>query len=141
MLRLRDTSEFHPRTKNGHAAQSTTGIEKRNCTQPDTEALMKRCRFNPTCPDISRAKTGTVSTRPIQNRRVMSRTSGLGRSSALANTGSSAMPDFGVHRARVDRAGRCLGPGLLLLSDVAQRVSGKLLHAARAAEIVDSPLV
>ncbi len=109
MLRLRDTSEFHPRTKNGHAAHSTTGIEKRNCTQPDTEALMKRCRLNPTCPDISRAKTGTVSTRPIQNRRVMSRSSGLGRSSALANTGSSAMPHLGQLPGPTCRISGCIG--------------------------------
>ena len=35
MLRLRVRSEFHPRTKNGQPAQSTTGVARTNCNQFD----------------------------------------------------------------------------------------------------------
>ena len=68
------------------------------------------------CPPISSTATGTVSARPIQNRRVMSANSGLGRPSAVDVTGlerhpadrasaRTGLPDLGMHRAGVDGAG------------------------------------
>src|SRR5215467_8525711 len=95
MLRLRDTSDLQPRTKNGHADQRTTGVEKRSWIVPETLAD-GMIEWTPgRWSAIARANTGTVSPSPIQKRRVMSASSGLGTGSALAVTGSSAIPHLG----------------------------------------------
>ena len=68
-------------------------------------------------PPISRTNTGRVSTRPIQNRRVMSASSWFGAASAVisdrferhaADRAASRpdLADFRVHRAGVDGVGR-----------------------------------
>jgi hypothetical protein len=44
---------------------------------------------------MASTSTGRVSTAPIQNRRVISRSSGLGPASAVTVRGSSAMPQIG----------------------------------------------
>ena len=109
MLRLRDTSEFQPRAKNGHAAQSTTGIEKRSWIHPESFASGNApCRPG-ACSAIAKPNTGTVSASPIQNRRVISASSGFGPPSALATTGSRAMPHFGQTPGPTCRISGCIG--------------------------------
>ena len=93
MLRLRLAIDCAPRTKKGQPAHSTTGVAKTSCTQLD---CVGESRYQPNrCPPISSATTGTVSNSPIQNRRVMSTSSGLGPASAVGISGSSAMPQIG----------------------------------------------
>ena len=94
MLRLRLLTDAQPRSKNGQPAQSTTGVASTSSIQ------FKTCGFTTACtlgrwPAISRTKTGTASASPIQKRRVMSTSSGLGPVSAVATSGSSAMPQIG----------------------------------------------
>src|SRR5216683_806077 len=71
---------------------------------------------------------------------VRARQHGLERHAAFGAVAGTDLPDFGVHRAGVDRAGRSLRPQRLLLLGVAPRVSRKLLHAARAAEVIGDAL-
>ena len=52
---------------------------------------------------------GKVSTRPIQNRRVMSTSSGLGPVSVPAISGSSAMPQIGQEPGPTFRISGCMG--------------------------------
>ncbi len=105
MLRLRWTSEAQPRSKNGQPAQSTTGVAKRNCSQGRRS------------PVIARRTTGTARTRPIQKRRVMSASSGLGSFAGAGCNGSSAMPQSGQAPGLSLRISGCIGqvqivPGL-----------------------------
>jgi len=110
ILSWRDTSEFQPRTKNGHAAHSTTGVDNTNCIHPDTTGLMDSCKFNPgRCSSIARTNTGRVNASPIQKRRVMSMSSALGTSSTLATSGSSAMPQMGHAPGPICRIWGCMG--------------------------------
>ena len=60
-------------------------------------------------PPISSARTGTASTSPIQNRRVMSASSGLGPLSAVTVSGSSAMPQIGQLPGPTCRISGCIG--------------------------------
>ena len=77
-------------------------------------------------PPISSTTTGSVSTRPIQNRRVMSASSGFGpavgggqlrleRHAADRAAAGSHLPDLRMHRAGIDRAFRDGRRGLRLL--------------------------
>jgi hypothetical protein len=93
MLRFRVNNDCAPRAKNGHPAHSTTGVASASWTQLEI-VWLTRCRPKRCCP-ISSTKTGTVSASPIQNRRVMSASSGLGPLSAVTTSGSSAMPQIG----------------------------------------------
>ena len=114
MLRLRVTIERQPRTKNGQPAHNTTGVDSANCSQLDSVWSIQGC-VPKRCAPISSIKTGAVSTTPIHKRLVMSTSSGLGPASAVARSGSSAIPQIGqapsptlaylrAHRAGVDRA-------------------------------------
>ena len=94
MLRLRLTIERQPRSKNGQPAQSTTGVASTSWIQFDV-CCPSRCVRPKRCPPISSTKTGIVSARPIQSRRLKSTSSGLGPVSAVARSGSSAMPQIG----------------------------------------------
>src|SRR3546814_10738018 len=83
MLRWRVFSEAQPRSKNGAPAHSATGVASANCTQPDALGEIRPLRST-RWPPISSTNTGTVRAAAIQNRRVMSASSGLGPSSALS---------------------------------------------------------
>ncbi len=113
MLRLRVTSDCQPRTKNGAARPQHYGRRERELNPVRRGARLKTCRPS-RCWPISSAKIGTVSTRPIQNRRVMSASSGLGpvvggrdlRFERHAADRAGAGPDLAdlrMHRAGVDR--------------------------------------
>jgi hypothetical protein len=58
---------------------------------------------------IVRTNTGAPSTRPIQKRRVMSTSSGLGASDRSATRGSSAIPHFGQAPGRSLRTSGSIG--------------------------------
>ena len=52
---------------------------------------------------------GSVSASPIQNRRVMSTSSGFGPPSAVMDSGSSAMPQIGQFPGPSWRTSGCIG--------------------------------
>ena len=152
MLRLRVTSDCPAAHEERPARPTTPPVWRRaNCIQFDTLGPIEACDAE-RWPPISSTKTGSVSARPIQNRRVMSTSSGLGPVSAVAISGSSAMPQIGqvpgpdlpdlrMHRAGIDRA---LGGGLhwrSLASKIALRVGSKLGLAAVGAEVIIAALV
>ena len=108
MLRLRVSSDCQPRTKNGQPAQSTTGVANANWIQFDSVGSIQP--WPPTrWPPISSTTAGSASTRPIQKRRVMSASSGLGGASRLATSGSSAMPQIGQLPGPTWRISGCIG--------------------------------
>ena len=108
MFRLRFFTDATARMKNGQPAQSTTGVPSSSCTQFEVCCAMRWWRSK-TWPPISRANTGSVSAVPIQKRRVMSRSSGLSPVSAVASTGSSAMPQMGQLPGPIWRICGCIG--------------------------------
>ncbi len=108
MLRLRARIEFQPRTKKGQPAHSTTGVARTSWTITLTLRGTRSARPGISSPMAS-ANSGTVSTRPIQNRRVMSTSSGLGPVSAATVIGSSAMPHFGQLPGSSRTISGCIG--------------------------------
>src|SRR5260370_32269423 len=111
MFRLRFTIDFQPRWKKGHPPQSTTGVASINSIQ-----FIKRgataCING--CPGmefaIAMKISGTLITRLIQNRRVISRNSGLGPSTAGdTDRGSSAMPQIGQAPGSACTPPGCIG--------------------------------
>src|SRR5215213_9862542 len=60
-------------------------------------------------PPIPSTSTGTASASPIQNRRVMSVSSGLGPESTDTVTGSSAIPQIGQAPGPGRRISGCIG--------------------------------
>src|SRR5712692_4364044 len=112
MLSRRVLSEIHPRWKSGRPAQTTTGVASANSIH--ASQLPKACCTG--MPGIrslmARRKTGTLKTRLTRKRRVMSVSSGL-LSSALRETGSSAMPQIGQSPGVCDRTSGCMGHVLL----------------------------
>ena len=109
MLRFRVTIDCQPRTKNGQPPHSTTGADSTSWIQSDTVGSIQRARAGAIISPIESASTGIVSTRLIQNRRVMSTSSGFGPSSAANSTGSSAMPHFGQLPGPSWRISGCIG--------------------------------
>ena len=110
ILRLRETSEFIPRTKKGDAAQATTGIASANSIHPEISGLITLSMANPgTCSAMARTKIGRVSAKPIQKRRVMSMSSRFGPVCMLAISGSSAMPHLGQGPGPAWRTSGCIG--------------------------------
>jgi len=108
MFSRSETSEAQPRSKKGHPAHSTTGVASTNWTQLD--ARWSSSAIRPAMwPAISSTKTGAASASPIQNRRVMSISSGLGPVCALGDTGSSAMPQMGQPPGPTCRTWGCIG--------------------------------
>jgi hypothetical protein len=84
MFRLRLTTDCQPRTKNGQPAQSTTGVA--SASWPQATAACGNNRIGSiagtSSPSIAQS-SGIVSTRPNQNRRVMSFSSWFSPSSAV----------------------------------------------------------
>ncbi len=97
--------DAQPRAKNGAPAQSTTGEAKREL-QPDREFARDAVSQ---CPPISSNTTGSARTRPIQKRRVISTSSGLGPASGAMPAGSSAMPQIGQVPGLSRRISGCIG--------------------------------
>ena len=126
------TSDAQPRSKNGQPAQSTTGVASDELHPVAICAGRRMCVQAGQVPaHLQHEDRDSVSTRPIQNRRVMSTSSGFGRRvGRRPASGSSAMPQIGqvpgppcrisrVHRAGVDGAAAAGGrraagwPGVL----------------------------
>jgi hypothetical protein len=90
------TSERQPRSKNGQPPHSTTGADSTSCSHWESRGAIRSCGGKCSrCGPMASTSTGSVSTAPIQSRRVMSRSSGLGPASAVTVRGSSAMPQIG----------------------------------------------
>src|SRR5229473_420238 len=94
-LSLRFTTYAHPRWKNGQPHQRTTGVASRSSSHgnPQFHGNVMNVGGESMLP-MAIANSGAVSVRLIQNRRVMSRSSGLS-SSAVTVRGSRAMPHIG----------------------------------------------
>jgi hypothetical protein len=108
MFRLRPTTDRQPRAKKGAPAQSTTGLDRTSSIQFEARPPSGECMPN-RCPPISSANTGSVKTSPIQNRRFMSTSSGLGPDSAVTSAGSSVMPQIGQVPGPTWRISGCIG--------------------------------
>ena len=109
MLRLRLTSDAHARWKNGQPHHSTTGVASTSWIQIEVRMGTRSNSAGKTWPPISSTNTGSASTRPIQNRRVMSASSGLGPLSRVTFIGSSAMPQIGQLPGPSWRTSGCIG--------------------------------
>jgi hypothetical protein len=107
ILRLRATSDAQPRTKKGRPAHKTTRLDSAACTQ--TESAGAITRSSPAMPPMLSTTTGTLSRTAIQNRRVMSASSGLGPLSAATVSSSSAMPQMGQAPGPSRRICGCIG--------------------------------
>ncbi len=85
MFGLRRTTDAQARDSSGQPAPSTTGVASSAWIhgRPGASSAM------------SMINSGSASAAAIQNRRVMSRSSGLGAPSAIGWRGSSAMPQMG----------------------------------------------
>jgi hypothetical protein len=105
MLGLRLATDCTPRTKNGHPAQSTIGIDSTSSTQLWV-CMSMSCRR---CPAMASAVTTTVKGNVHQKRRRKSTSSGLSLSSRLGISGSSAMPHFGQAPGWSWRTSGCIG--------------------------------
>ena len=110
MLRRRLTSDCPAALKEGQPPHSTAGVASTSCTQTarcggisaSSAALAK-------CSAMAMASSGTDSTTPTQNRRVMSRSSGLPASPAAGVIGSSAMPQIGQLPGSSRTISGCIG--------------------------------
>src|ERR671924_1259835 len=67
--------------------------------------------------DIARKKIGAVSATEIQNRRVISTSSGLASSSKVTVLGSSAMPQIGHEPGSWRTISGCMGQTYSVLTD------------------------
>ena len=98
------------RAKKGAPAQMTTGVASTSSTQAWIDGGSRPCSGQPgLIPPMARRKTGTVRTRPIQKRRVMSRSSVSSAGSRVVTTGSSAIPHFGHAPGAASRISGCMG--------------------------------
>src|SRR5258706_15587133 len=116
MLVLRLTIDAHPRWKNGQPPQSTTGVASRSSSHGRHQFhgdAMNRC--GESMLPMAIARSGAGGARLIQNRRVMSRSSGLS-SSTVTLRGSSAMPHIGQFPGSVLTISGCIGQADLRLA-------------------------
>ena len=108
MLRLRLTTEFQPRTKNGQPAHRTTGVASMSCSQ------LEAC-----CPE-QHVKVGQMTAHLERNHRNRQRQPdpepaghvgelGIGPESAVTVSGSSAMPQIGQEPGPTWRICGCIG--------------------------------
>ncbi len=110
MLVERLTTELQPRWKKGHPPQSTTGVASSNSihgSQPPGSACCTGIPGNMSA--IAIPSSGSVSARLIQNRRVISRSSGFSSASAVTVRRSSAMPQMGHDPGPVRTISGCIG--------------------------------
>jgi hypothetical protein len=105
MFRWRWTSDAQPRSKKGSPHHNTTGVASTSCSHtaapPGSNARK--------CSVIANATNGNDSATPIQNRRVMSASSGLAASAAVGAIGSSAMPQIGQLPGPLRTISGCIG--------------------------------
>jgi len=95
MFRLRARTDRHALLKKGNPAHNTTGVARSSSTHLDAARGTARPTGSPgIIPPMAMTSTGAASARPIQKRRVMSRSS-RSSSSPAASAGSSAMPHAG----------------------------------------------
>ena len=109
MLVLRFRTDAHPRWKNGQPPHSTTGVASSNSIHGSPQFhrdAINACGQNML--PMAIASSGAVSARLIQNRRVMSRSSGLS-SSTVTVRGSSAMPQIGQLPGSARTISGCMG--------------------------------
>src|SRR5579871_393407 len=91
----RFTTDAQPRWKNGQPPQRTTGLASKSSSHANPPPEIKRCTGMPgSMPAIAIPSSGAVSAKLTQNRRVMSRSSGLSSSAATVR-GSKAIPQIG----------------------------------------------
>ena len=110
MFGLRFTTDAQARSKNGQPAQNTTGVEQASPIQFTVRMSMKRIKAPaPAMSAIVSTKTGAPSTSAIQNRRVMSTSSGFGASLEATTRGSSAIPQIGQAPGRSRTISGCIG--------------------------------
>ena len=139
------STDAQPRTKNGQPAQSTTGVasselQPSSSRRPPEQHAQRRGDGRPS----RAATTGTASASPIQNRRVMSASSGFGAGLG-ASTSAARAPCRRSGRCRARPAGppgasgRCrsrpvgaAGCAATLRAEVARRVGRELRPAAGA---------
>src|SRR5262249_6945280 len=95
MFSRRLTIDAHPRSKNGRPADSTPGVAGGNWVHVNQLQGAWLIGFPGSISDIEMRKTGSVSAKLIQNRRVISASSELSSSCALTTRGSNAMPQIG----------------------------------------------
>ena len=109
MFGLRLTTEAHARAKNGRPAQSTTGAAQASCSQFDAVRLSGSAPGPAIISVIARPKTGLPMAAAVQNRRVMSASSGSGGSSTSTVRGSSAIPQAGQVPGASRNTSGCIG--------------------------------
>jgi hypothetical protein len=136
MLRLRVTTECQPRTKNGQPAQSTTGVASTSWAHATAACGKNRIGLiaGKSSPSIDQS-SGTVSTTPIQKRRVISMSSWFSPSSAVGASGSSAIPQIGQAPGASRRISGCIGhvQTVAPAADVAATDDGATLSPSSAA--------
>src|SRR4051812_16718475 len=103
MFGLRFTTDVQKRSRNGHPHQSTTGVASASSSHG-----ISACELKFAIGGIIPSSSGMESARPIQKRRVMSRSSGLS-SSAEISFGSSAMPHLGHAPGASEMTSGCIG--------------------------------
>ena len=110
MFNWRLTSEAQPRSKNGSPPQTTTGVASANSTQTKVGPDSQPGKTRPgTISAIESNRSGKVSARLIQNRRVMSASSGSTSASAETVIGSKAIPQIGQDPGRSRLISGCIG--------------------------------
>ena len=109
MFSERFRSESHPRRKNGAAPQRTTGVASANWIHWDAAVGMRSSQADTMGKSMDSTMIGTARAAEIQNRRVMSASSGSGPVASVAFTGSRAIPHFGHVPGPSCRTSGCMG--------------------------------
>src|SRR5258707_8216155 len=110
MFGLRLTRDVQKRWKKGKPPHTTTGVASANSSHGKVAPL--RIRWNCISHNMEAmaiASRGAVSARLIQNRRLMSRSSGFSSSPAVTVRGSSAMPQIGHDPGSERTIAGCMG--------------------------------
>src|ERR1700686_1738031 len=111
MFRLRVMIDRHPRTRNGQPPQRTTGVAKIHSSHcqvlGDAKCMREDIMGNKS--DIATSRRGIVSAAEIQNRLVMSTSSGFFSSCAVTVLGSSAIPQIGHEPGSLLTISGCMG--------------------------------
>src|SRR5437867_6563317 len=110
MFGLRLTIEAQPRWKKGHPPHSTTGAVNASCirlSQRGGKEIFMDSGM--AISDIARSRSGAVRLRLIQNRWLISASSGLTSSTAAGVLGSRAMPQMGQEPGASRTTSGCIG--------------------------------
>src|SRR6266853_4696600 len=94
----------------GQPAYSTTGAASRNSAHGrDAPGRIRLTGISEIIAAMATASSGRVSVTLTQNRRLISRNSGLSSSTAAALRGSSAIPQIGQEPGRLRTISGCIG--------------------------------